>query len=76
MIKIHVHVTSIKIKSLCQIFVSKSYLEGMGYEKENMRIKDAMLKGHEPKKEKREKTMGTLMPVKKIENNGCNDTRQ
>jgi hypothetical protein len=51
----------------------------MGYEKKNiyMRIKDAMLKEHEPKKyRKREKTMGTLMPAKKRENNGCSDTCQ
>jgi hypothetical protein len=45
-----------------------------------MKIKDAMLKRHEPKKKrkekkKREKTMGTLMPAKKRENNGCKDTR-
>jgi hypothetical protein len=41
-----------------------------------MRIKDAMLKGHEPKKyiEKERETMGTLMPAKKKENNGCSDT--
>jgi hypothetical protein len=39
----------------------------MGYEKRiYMRIKDAMLKEHVPKKyRKREKTMGTLMPAKK-----------
>jgi hypothetical protein len=53
----------------------------MGYEKKNiyMRLKDAMLKEHEPKniyrKREREKTMGTLMPAKKRENNGCSDTR-
>jgi hypothetical protein len=51
MIKIHVHFIN---KILCQIFFSKSYLESMGYEKKNiyiyMRIKDAMLKEHEPKK--------------------------
>jgi hypothetical protein len=32
----------------------------MGYEKENMRIKDVMLKGHEPKKEKRERKQWVL----------------
>jgi hypothetical protein len=38
-----------------------------------MKIKDAILKRHESKKrkEKREKTIGTLMPAKKRENNGA-----
>jgi hypothetical protein len=39
-----------------------------------MKIKDAILKRHESKKKekkKREKTIGTLMPAKKRENNGA-----
>jgi hypothetical protein len=45
----------------------------MGYEKRiYMRIKDAMLKEHMPKKyRKREKTVGTLMPAKKEKTMGA-----
>jgi hypothetical protein len=62
-------------KTLCQIFLSKSYLESKGYEKEkNMKIKDAMLKRHEPKKRRenngysdacqKERTMGAKTPAR------------
>jgi hypothetical protein len=36
-------------KALCQISLSKSYQESMGYAK-NIRIKDVMPKKHEPNK--------------------------
>jgi hypothetical protein len=65
MIKIHVHIIN---KTLCQIFLFKSYLESLGLKK------DAMLsEKNEPKKErkqwvlrcppKREKTMGAKTPA-------------